>query len=99
MLKSIFAKYLITFVVLLLVSFMLLLFIVDSMYSNDSLRDEREELRGVAASCAQHLSELYCVSGREDFTDFVRQGDAEGHIDVAYIRRILEKKNIIQKAM
>ena len=90
MLKSIFAKYLITFVVLLLVSFMLLLFIVDSMYSNDSLRDEREELRGVAASCAQHLSELYCVSGREDFTDFVRQGDAEGHIDVAYIRRILD---------
>ena len=90
MLKSIFAKYLIIFVVLLLVSFMLLLFIVDSMYSNDSLRDEREELRGVAASCARNLSELYCVSGREDFTDFVRQGDAEGHIDVAYIRRILD---------
>ena len=90
MLKSIFAKYVITFVVLLLVSFMLLLFIVDSMYSNDSLRDEREELRGVAASCADHLSDLYRISGREDFGDFIRQGDSEGHTDVAYIHRILD---------
>ena len=89
MLKSIFAKYVITFVVLLLVSFMLLLFIVDSMYSNDSLRDEREELRGVAASCADHLSDLYCISGTEDFGDFIRQGDSEGHTDGAYVHRIL----------
>ena len=58
MLKSIFAKYVITFVVLLLVSFMLLLFIVDSMYTNDSLRDERRDLRSVAASCAVNLAEM-----------------------------------------
>ena len=90
MLKSIFAKYVITFVVLLLLSFMLLLFIVDSMYSNDSLRDERAELRGVAASCAEHLSDLYRTSGREDFGDFVRKGDSEGHTDAADIHRILD---------
>ena len=89
MLKSIFAKYVITFVVLLLVSFLLLLFIVDSMYSNDSLRDEREELRGVAASSALQLSELYVMSDSEDFGDFMGAGDAEGHTDVAYIHRIL----------
>ena len=89
MLKSIFAKYVITFVVLLLVSFLLLLFIVDSMYSNDSLRDEREELRRVAAFSAEQLTELYAASGREDFSDFIRTEDAEGQGDVAYVHRIL----------
>ena len=89
MLKSIFAKYVITFVVLLLVSFLLLLFIVDSMYSNDSLRDEREELRGVAACAALQLSDLYVMSDSENFEDFMGAGDAEGHTDLAYIHRIL----------
>ena len=90
MLKSIFAKYVITFVVLLLVSFTLLLFIVDSMYTNDSLRAERRDLRGVAASCAENLSELYAAGGREDFFDFVCNGGAEGSADGDYIRRVLD---------
>ena len=90
MLKSIFAKYVITFVVLLLVSFTLLLFIVDSMYTNDSLRAERRDLRGVAASCAENLSDMYAAGGRTDFGDFVRNGASEGSVDGEYIRRVLD---------
>ena len=89
MLKSIFAKYVITFVVLLLVSFMLLLFIVDSMYTNYSLRGERRDLRGVAASCAGNLSEMYGMSGRTDFGDFIREGTADGLADADHIHRVL----------
>ena len=85
MLKSIFAKYVITFVVLLLVSFMLLLFIVDSMYTNDSLRDERRDLRSVAASCAVNLAEMYGAGEETDFGDFIRSGTS----DADSVRRIL----------
>ena len=86
MLKSIFAKYVITFVVLLLVSFMLLLFIVDSMYTNYSLRGERRDLRGVAVSCADNLSEMYGADGEMDFGDFIREGTSNAD----YIRRVLD---------
>ena len=89
MLKSIFAKYVITFVVLLLVSFMLLLFIVDSVVTNYSLRGERRDLRGVAASCADNLSDMYGMSGRADFGDFIREGIADGPEDTDHIHRIL----------
>ena len=89
MLKSIFAKYVVTFVVLLLVSFMLLLFIVDSVVTNYSLRGERRDLRGVAASCADNLSEMYGMSGRADFGDFIREGTADGPADTDHIHRIL----------
>ena len=89
MLKSIFAKYVITFVVLLLVSFMLLLFIVDSVVTNYSLRGERRDLRGVAASCADNLSEMYGMSGAADFGDFIREGTEDGPADTDHIHRIL----------
>ena len=90
MLKSIFAKYVITFVVLLLVSFTLLLFIVDSMYTNDSLRDERRDLQSVAASCADNLSDMYRSGGKRDFGDFVRNGATHGYMDAAYVHRVLD---------
>ena len=96
MLKSIFAKYVITFVVLLLVSFMLLLFIVDSMYTNYSLRGERRDLRGVAISCAGNLSEMYGMSGEADFGDFIREGTASTSSDgveeegTDHIQRVLD---------
>ena len=90
MLKSIFAKYVITFVVLLLVSFMLLLFIVDSVVTNYSLREERRDLRGVAVSCADNLSEMYGLSGMADFGDFIREVTEEGYADGNYIHRVLD---------
>ena len=90
MLKSIFAKYVITFVVLLLVSFMLLLFIVDSMYTNESLRDERRALRGVATSCADHLSDLYEVKDGVEFRAFVRDGVTDGQDGESYVRIVLD---------
>ena len=90
MLKSIFAKYVITFVVLLSVSFMLLLFIVDSVVTNDSLREERRDLRGVAVSCADNLSDMYILSGMTDFGDFIREGTEDGPADRDHIHRVLD---------
>ena len=90
MLKSIFAKYVITFVVLLLVSFMLLLFIVDSVVTNYSLRGERRDLRGVAVSCADNLSEMYGMSGQSDFGEFILEGTEDGLADADHIHRILD---------
>ncbi len=71
MLKSIFAKYVTTFMALLLVSFLLLLFIVNSVFSNDSLRAERLDMQGVGDACVEHLADLYARSGETDFTAFI----------------------------
>ena len=87
--KSIFAKYVITFTVLLLVSFLLLLFIVDSVVSNYSLRAGRRDTRGVAAACAENLGEIYTASGSEDFCDFIQVGTATGVQGQGYIHRLL----------
>ena len=87
--KSIFAKYVITFTVLLLVSFLLLLFIVDSVVSNFSLRAGRRDTRGVAAACAENLGETYAASGSEDFRDFIQAGTATGAQGQGYIHRLL----------
>ena len=90
MLKSVFAKYVITFVVLLLVSFMLLLFIVDSVVSNYSLRAGRRDMRGVAASCADNLGEMYAMSGAADFHDFIQTGTSTEPQGSGYIHRLLD---------
>ena len=87
--KSIFAKYVITFTVLLLVSFLLLLFIVDSVVSNFSLRAGRRDTRGVAAACAENLGETYATSGSDDFRGFIQAGTATGVQGQGYIHRLL----------
>lgn len=89
MLKSVFAKYIITFMALLLVSFLLLLFIVDSVVTNYSLRTERYNIRGVATSCADNLSEMYGQSGMTDFGDYIRTETAAEPGD-SYIKRVLD---------
>ncbi len=58
MLKSIFAKYVITFMALLLASFLLLLFIVNTLFSKDNLEAERQDIYGVGAACADQITEL-----------------------------------------
>jgi signal transduction histidine kinase len=88
-LKSIFAKYVITFTVLLLVSFLLLLLIVDSVVSNFTLRAGRRDTRGVAAACAENLGEIYAASGSEDFRGFMQAGTATGVREDGYIHRLL----------
>ncbi len=90
MLKSIFAKYVITFTVLLLVSFLLLLFIVDSVVSNYSLRAGRRDTRGVAAACAQNLGETFAAGGSANFSDFIQGGTATGVQGQGYIHRLLD---------
>ena len=90
MLKSVFAKYVITFVVLLLVSFMLLLFIVDSVVTNYSLRAGRRDMRGVAASCADNLAEMYEGSCSADFVDFIQTGTVTELCETGYIHRLLD---------
>ncbi len=91
MLKSVFAKYVITFVVLLLVSFLLLLFIVDSVVTNYSVRAERRDMRGVAASCADNLAETFAAGGSHDFGEFILAGTVEGiQGHEGYIHRLLD---------
>ncbi len=58
MLKSIFAKYVFTFMALLLASFLMLLFIVNTLFSKDTLQAERRDLCGAGTACADQLSEL-----------------------------------------
>ncbi len=84
MFKSIFAKYVTTFMALLLTIFLLLIFIVNSVVSNYSLRAEQGHVRGVAISCAENLSELYAYSpevGLETFIDADVAAGTAGHID------------------
>lgn len=84
MFKSIFAKYVTTFMVLLLMSFLLLIFIVNSVVSNYSLRAEQGHVRGVSISCAANLSELYGYSPESGLEDFIAADVAAGtagHID------------------
>ncbi len=94
MFKSVFAKYVTTFMALLLVSFLLLLFIVNSVVGNYTVRAEQHSVRGVTNSCADHLAELYDESGVTDFAEFVRAGmtvaDApEDDSTTGYIDRLL----------
>ncbi len=58
MFKSIFAKYVTTFMALLLASFLLLLIIVNTLFGNDTLRAERQDICGVGTACADQLSEV-----------------------------------------
>lgn len=89
--KSIFAKYVITFTVLLLVSFLLLLFIVDSVVTNHSLRAGRRDMQGVATACANNLGETYAMSGvAVDFCDFIQTGTATDVYGQGYIHRLLD---------
>ena len=48
MFKSVFAKYVMTFMALLAISFLLLLFIVNSVVSKDSVQAEMSNIAGVA---------------------------------------------------
>ena len=74
MFKSVFAKYITTFTVLLLCSFMLLLWIIGSIFHNFNEQAEQDNMRGVAVSCAEHLTELYTAHGEGDFVPFVLAG-------------------------
>lgn len=89
MFKSVFAKYVITFMALLVVSFLLLLFIVNSVVSNNSLRVERDRMVGVAISCADHLSEMFRQSNQADFGDFIRSDSADESVGNPYVLRVL----------
>lgn len=88
MFKSVFAKYVITFTALLLVSILLLLFIVNSVVNNYSIRGERASIRGVAASCADNLGAMYRESDCTDLGDFIRADD-EGISTTAGAERVL----------
>ncbi len=78
MFKSVFAKYVMTFMALLSASFLLLLFTVNSVVSNDSRRAEEQNMVGVATACARNLSETFGESGMTNFGDFIRDDAAGG---------------------
>ncbi len=77
MFKSVFAKYVITFAALLLVSFLLLLFLVNSVVTNHTIRNEQNNIRGVATSCADNLAQMYAQSDLEGFDDFIKEPSGE----------------------
>ena len=88
MFKSVFAKYVITFMALLLVSFLLLLFIVNSVVSHDLLQSERDRIVRVSKACSDNLSELYEQSNETDFGNFLR-ADVPGNESFSYIERLI----------
>ena len=59
MLKSVFAKYVMTFMALLTVSFLLLLFIVNTVISNEAHETQRNSMTVVAETCAESLADFY----------------------------------------
>ena len=81
MFKSVFAKYVITFAALLLVSFLLLLFLVNSVVTNHTIRNEQNNIRGVATSCADNLAQMYAQSDPEGFDDFIKE-QSDGFLGV-----------------
>lgn len=86
MFKSVFAKYVMTFMALLAISFLLLLFIVNSVVSKDSVQAEMSNVAGVADSCALHLSEMYEQSNAMDLGDFIRADAPDGSINSTVLR-------------
>ncbi len=86
MFKSVFAKYVITFMTLLAVSFLLLLFIVNSVVSQDSLQAEMDSVAGVADSCATHLSEMYRQSEALDLSEFLLGTGEDETVDPSVLR-------------
>ena len=86
MFKSVFAKYVMTFMALLAVSFLLLLFIVNSVVSQDSVQAELSNVAGVADACALHLSEMYGQSDAADLGDFIRANALDGDVNPTVLR-------------
>ena len=78
MFKSIFARYVMTFMALLTVSFLLLLFIVNSMIRNDAERAAQQNMARIAAVCAQNTVELMEADGQADLSAFMMAESAEG---------------------
>ncbi len=76
MLKSIFAKYVMTFMALLLVSFLLLLFIVNTVFSNDSLRAERQAVGDMGTACVEQLTTLLDESRGSSLATLLADGNA-----------------------
>lgn len=89
MFRSVFAKYVTTFMALLTASFLLLLFIVNSVLSNDNRRAERKAMAEVGETCAKYVANLYEESGEQDFGDFIRRNTAEEQDGEAYLLPLL----------
>ena len=61
--RSVFAKYVVAFMALLTASFLLLLFIVNSMVSREASRTKQRQLAQVAGICAEQLTGMYEADG------------------------------------
>ncbi len=77
MFKSIFAKYVVTFMTLLLASFLLLMFIVGTLFSKDNLQAERQDICNIGTACADQLAELLAEAETEDPAVLFAQGGTE----------------------
>ena len=88
MFRSVFAKYVMTFMALLTASFLLLLFIVNSVVSNHTRRAEQQAMAEVALTCAEHLSEMYGQSDAADLGDFIRENTVQDNGGDAFLLRL-----------
>ena len=79
MFRSVFAKYVMTFMALLTASFLLLLFIVNSVLGNEAERIKQQDMAQVAAACAQNTAELFEADGAEDLAAFLQSDEEGGH--------------------
>ena len=68
--KSVFAKYMLAFVVIILISFSVLSLIVANQVIDYSTQMKSDELSRIATSSAAILSPLYKANEHGDFTDF-----------------------------
>lgn len=75
MFRRVFAKYIITFMALLTVSFLLLLFIVNSVVSNGAERARQQSMADLASVCAENLADLRRENLAEELGElFSKQG-------------------------
>ncbi len=79
--KSIFAKYIITFVIIILVIFFMMMSIIVALINNYSLSMQSEIAKSAAKSAESYIELRYEYSEKNSFSDFVK----DYNVDIAQI--------------
>lgn len=79
--KSIFAKYIVTFVLIILVTFCMMMSIIVALVNNYSVSLQTEIAKSASRSAESYIELRYEYSDTESFTDFISQH----HVDIINI--------------
>ncbi len=71
--KSVFARYMVTFMTIILLSFLILALIITSLVQNYNDDQKQEELERVAISAKTYLQTEFDDSEYDDFSDYIRE--------------------------